>query len=349
MWECAYARVSYVLMAGIKEVAAHAGVSTTTVSHVINRTRYVAAETVERVERAVAELGYSPNRAARALAHGSNNVVGLIVSDIANPFFPDVVKGFESAAVARGWDVFLMNTNYDPQRMAHCVERMASQRVKGVAIMTSEFPRGFVDRLRDYAISVVGLDIGKLEQYVSSISIDYEDGIRQATEHLAAMGHRSIGFICGPDRLNSHFRRRNAFEKNAKKLGMQFTVIKGEISDKAGESAVDLLLKSPKPVTAIMTASDLIAFGALRRLHTLKKSVPEQVSLIGFDDILFASITQPALTTVAIHRKDLGQLAVEALHSLSADPSHTGIHYQTYSRLIVRNSTAPPPASRRGM
>jgi DNA-binding LacI/PurR family transcriptional regulator len=335
-------------MAGIKEVAAHAGVSTTTVSHVINRTRFVAAETVERVERAIAALGYWPNRAARALAHGSNSVVGLIISDITNPFFPDVVKGFENAAIARGWDFFLMNTNYDPQRMAHCVERMASQRVKGVAIMTSEFPRGFVDRLRDYAISVVGLDIGKVEEYVSNISIDYEDGIRQATEHLAAMGHRSIGFICGPDRLKSHFRRRTAFEKNAKKLGMQFKVVRGEISDQAGEAAVDKLLTGQKPVTAMMTASDLIAFGVLRRLHTLKRIVPEQVSLIGFDDILFASVTQPALTTIAILRKDLGQLAAEALYSLSADPSHTGIQYQAYTRLVIRSSTAPPPASRRG-
>lgn len=335
-------------MAGIKEVAARAGVSTTTVSHVINRTRHVAAETIERVELAIADLGYSPNRAARALAHGSNNVVGLIISDITNPFFPEVVKGFENASVARGWDFFLMNTNYDSNRMAHCVERMASQRVKGVAIMTSEFPRGCVDRLRDFAISVVGLDIGKVEEYVSSISIDYEDGIRQATEHLAAMGHHSVGFICGPDRLKSHFRRRTAFEANAKKLGMRLRIIKGEISDVAGESAVDVLLESPKAVTAIMTASDVIAFGALRRLQTLRKNVPDQVSLIGFDDILFASITQPALTTVAIPRKDLGQLAVEALHSLSADPSHAGVQYQAYSRLVVRSSTAPPPASRRG-
>jgi len=335
------------MAAGIKEVAAHAGVSISTVSHVVNRTRTVAAETVDRVERAIAELGYSPNRTARALAHGSPNIVGLIISDITNPFFPDVVKGFESSAAARGWDYFLMNTNYDPRRMEHCVERMASQRVKGVAIMTSEFPRGFVDRLRDYAISVVGLDIGKVEEYVSNISIDYEDGIRQAAEHLAAMGHRAIGFICGPDRLKSHFRRRTAFEGNAKKLGMHFKVVKGDISVEAGEAAVDLLLDGAKPVTAIMAASDLIAFGALRRLNDLKKGVPEHVSLIGFDDILFASITQPALTTVAILRKDLGQLAVEALHALSTDPSHAGVQYKSYSRLVVRNSTAPPTSARR--
>jgi DNA-binding LacI/PurR family transcriptional regulator len=334
-------------MAGIKEVAAHAGVSVSTVSHVINRTRFVAAETVERVEKSITQLGYSPNRAARALAQGSNNLVGLIISDITNPFFPDVVKGFENAALARGWDFFLMNTNYDLQRMAHCVERMIAQRVKGVAIMTSEFQRGLVDHLREHAIPVVALDVGTADQYVSNISIDYEDGIRQATEHLAAMGHRSIGFICGTDRLRSHLRRRTAFEKSAKKLGMQFKVVSGEVSDTAGELAVSTLIEGPRPVTAIMTASDLIAFGALRRLATLQKRVPEQVSLIGFDDIFFASVTQPALTTVAILRRDLGQLAAEALNSISVDPSHAGTEYQVYSRLIVRQSTGRRSTSRR--
>lgn len=333
-------------MAGIKEVAKHAGVSLSTVSHVINQTRYVAPETAERVEAAIAALKYAPNRAARALAHGSSNLVGLVISDITNPFFPDVVKGFENASITRGWDFFLMNTNYDAQRMAHCVERMIAQRVKGVAIMTSEFQRGLVDRLREYAIPVVALDIGIVDKYVSNISIEYEDGIRQATEHLAAMGHRSIGFVCGPDRLRSHFKRRTAFERSAEKLGMHFQVIRGEISDAAGEAAVDTLLANAKPVSAIMTASDIIAFGALRRLTARKVRVPQQMSLIGYDDIFFASITQPAMTTVAIQRKDLGQLAAEALHALSADAAHAGAEYQVYSRLVVRQSSGPRSPAR---
>lgn len=335
-------------MASIREVAEQAGVSVSTVSHVINRTRYVAAETVDRVERSIAALGYSPSRIARALAHGSTNLVGLVISDITNPFFPDVVKGFENAAVDRGWDFFLMNTNYDPKRMTHCVDRMIAQRVNGVAILTSEFQRGLIDRLRSQAIPVVALDIGTVGQYVSNISIDYEDGIRQATEHLAAMGHRSIGFICGSDQLKSHLRRRTAFEENAKRLGMQFKVISGEISDKAGELATATLLKGPKPVTAVMTASDIIAFGVLRCLTKLKKRVPEQVSLIGFDDILFASVTQPALTTIAILRNDLGRLAAEALNSISIDASFAGAEYRVYSRLVVRQSTGPIAPSRRG-
>jgi DNA-binding LacI/PurR family transcriptional regulator len=326
-------------MAGIKEVAVRAGVSVSTVSHVINRTRFVAEETVSRVENAIIELGYSPNRVARALAHGSGNLVGLVISDITNPFFPDVVRGFEDDTVARGWDFFLMNTNYDPARMEHCVDRMIAQRVKGVAIMTSEFQQGLVDRLRNNAIPVVALDQGTVSNFVSNISIDYEDGVRQATEHLAAMGHRSIGFICGSDRLRSHRRRRLAFESNAKKLGMAFRVTSGEISDAAGEAAVDGMLSGAKPVTAIMTASDLIAFGVLRRLTMLRKRVPEQVSLIGFDDIFFASITQPTLTTIAIDRRDLGKMAADALHRLTIDSEHAGRDYQLYSRLVVRQST----------
>ncbi len=328
-------------MASIKDVATRAGVSVSTVSHVINRTRFVAEETAARVERSIAELGYSPNRAARALAHGSSNLVGLVISDITNPFFPDIVRGFEDNTAARGWDYFLMNTNYDPARMEHCVDRMIAQRVKGVAIMTSEFQRGLVDRLRNNAIPVVALDLGTPGNFVSNISIDYEDGIRQATEHLAAMGHRSLGFICGSDRLSSHLRRRLAFEGNAKKLGMTFKVKSGEISDAAGEAAVDDLVSGAKPVSAIMTASDLIAFGALRRLNTLKKRVPEQISLVGFDDILFASITLPALTTIAIDRRDLGNMAADTLYRLTVDPAHAGHDHQLYSRLVVRQSTGP--------
>jgi LacI family transcriptional regulator len=273
----------------------------------------------------------------------------LIISDITNPFFPDVVKGFENAAVARDWDLFLMNTNYDPRRTADCVKRLIAQRVKGVAIMTSEFQRDLVDRFRDAAIPVVALDIGSVDRFVSNITIDYEDGIRQAVEHLVALGHRSIGMICGADRLRSHFRRRTAFEETAKKLGIQFKVCSGEISDTTGELSVDALLEGPRPVTAIATASDVIAFGALRRLVALKKRVPEQVSLVGYDDILFASNTQPALTTVAIPRKELGQLAAEALYSLSVAPSHAGTEYPFYSRLIVRQSTGLCPAAPRSL
>ncbi len=335
-------------MASIKEVADLAGVSVSTVSHVINRTRFVAEDTVARVERSITALGYSPNRAARALAHGSSNLVGLVISDIANPFFPDVVRGFEDETMARGWDFFLMNTNYDPTRMEHCIDRMIAQRVKGVAIMTSEFQQGLVDRLRNNSIPVVALDLGTVSDYVSNISIDYEDGIRQATEHLAAMGHRSVGFICGSDRLRSHLRRRLAFESSAKKLGMTFKVVSGEISDAAGEAAVDGLICGSKPVTAIMTASDLIAFGALRRLNTLQKRVPEQVSLVGFDDIFFASVTQPALTTIAIDRRELGRKAADALHWLTIDPRHAGQEYQVYCRLVIRQSTSHDTNKTRG-
>ncbi|MGC1969243.1 MAG: substrate-binding domain-containing protein [Candidatus Acidiferrales bacterium] len=265
--------------------------------------------------------------------------MGLIISDICNPFFPDIVRGFEEDAISRGWDFFLMNTNYDTVRMEHCVDRMIAQRVKGVAVMTSEFQRGLVDRLRDNAIPVVALDLGAVDQFVSNISIDYEDGIRQATEHLAAMGHRSIGFVCGSDRLRSHLRRRLAFESNAKKLGMAFKVVSGEVSDIAGENAVEALFTGSKPLTAIMTASDLIAFGVLRKLQTLRLCVPQQISVVGFDDIFFASITQPSLTTIALGRRELGKMALDALYRLSADSAHNGMSYQIFCRLVMRQST----------
>src|SRR5213082_180386 len=173
----------------IKDVAKLSGVSTATVSHVINKTRYVSDETRRRVLGAIENVGYTPNIHARNLASGQSRTLGLIISDITNPFFPDLVKSIQERALELGYDVIVLNTNYEPARDARYVQRLLELRVLGAMILTTEMD-----------ISVVFLDIGKVGPHTSNIRVNYEKGVHEAVEHLLELGHRQIAFISGPVR-----------------------------------------------------------------------------------------------------------------------------------------------------
>src|ERR671917_1989250 len=190
-------------MSSIKDVAREAGVSTATVSHVINSTRFVSDEVRARVLEAVELCGYYPNAHARSLASGRSRILGLVVSDISNPFFPELVKAIEAAAFEQGYDVVLSNTNYDPGRTSHYVRRLIERKVAGVALMTSELDGALVKELASREVSVVFLDLGEPGVHMSNLRVDYETGIEEAIRHLAGLGHREIAFISGPAHLRS--------------------------------------------------------------------------------------------------------------------------------------------------
>src|SRR5262249_22258823 len=160
---------------------------------------------------AIAELNYYPNTHARTLVSGRSRIFGLIISDITNPFFPDLVKGFEDAAVRRGQEVIIGNTDYNPRRMAHCIRRMLERKVDGVAVMTSEPDPALLEELVRRKVPTALLDTGKAGEASSVIHIDYAHGIREAVEHLCGLGHRRIGFIAGPAELPSAQIRRESF------------------------------------------------------------------------------------------------------------------------------------------
>jgi LacI family transcriptional regulator len=195
----------------IKDVARLAGVSTATVSHVINNTRFVREETRQKVLAAIEEAGYTPNLHARSLASGYSRTFGLIVSDIANPFFPELVKSIQRRAAEAGYDVILANTNYDERLTVSCVERLLQQKVRGVAIMTSEMDTALIDRLAQREVAVVFLDLGPVGPHTSNINVDYESGVRAGVEHLIELGHRRIAYVGGPRHLRSPERRVSAF------------------------------------------------------------------------------------------------------------------------------------------
>jgi LacI family transcriptional regulator len=328
----------------IKDVARAAGVSTATVSHVINNTRFVTSETRARVLRAVEECDYYPNAHARGLVSGRSSILGLIVSDITNPFFPELVKSIESAGFERGYDVILSNTDYDPGRTSHYVRRLIERQVAGVALMTSELDPALVCELARRHVSVVFLDLDAPGVNMSNLCIDYEGGIDEAVRHLAALGHERIAFVGGPPRLRSAVRRSEAFRQSFRRYlpcAPPPAFVEGDFKFDGGRAAARELFSRGRLPTAVVAANDMMALGVLHECRAASVRVPEDVSIVGFDDVAFASISQPALTTVCLPRRELGRLAVEALLETVEHPERRGVERRVPTYLIERGSTGP--------
>lgn len=326
-----------------------AGVSTATVSHVVNNSRFVSDETKRKVLAAIERCGYTPNAHARNLATKQNHTFGLILSDISNPFFPELVKSIQERAIELGYDISMANTNYDSERALGSVQRMLEQRVSGVAVMTSEMDDLLTRRLAEREVAVVFLDVGKVGPYVSNIVVNYEKGIRAGVEHLLGLGHRRIAYISGPLRLKSAQRRHLAFTRMMKKYESTLHTLpwiyEGDFKAAGGQRAVvEMLQIKPRP-TAIVAANDLMAMGALGELKKAGLRVPGDISVVGFDDILFAALTDPPLTTVALPREEIGRASVDALLNTIKDNSRMGREYKITPRLVVRESTGPVPVS----
>ncbi len=328
--------------ASIKDVARRAGVSIATVSHVLNGTRDTRSETRERVLAAIQELGYSQNQAARNLARGRSTLLGLIISDIRNPFFPEVTAAFQDQALLHSMETLVLNTNYDAQRTLNSVKRLIGLQVPAVAILTSQIDPGVMEMLAEQRVSAVYLDLGRVDKYVSNILLDYEHGIAEALEHLTELGHRRIAYIGGPMRLHSAQRRKEAFLESAAQMGIEpGPTIDADFTVKGGYFAAGKLLAGQAP-SAIVAGNDLTAIGILHRAYDGGLRVPDDLSIVGFDDILIAEYTQPALTTVAVPRTEIGKAAFQALWAMMHDPEAAGREFPLGTRLVTRQSSANP-------
>src|SRR5438034_5259687 len=210
----------------IRDVAKEAGVSTATVSNVLNKTGKVGRSTHRVVLSAVKRLGYVPDVHARHLASRDRRTLGIIVSDIENPFFPEVIKSFEVRARELGYDAILSDTNYDPRRTREAAERMMEHKVRGVAIMTSEISLRLIHELARRKIAVTFLDLAPARGYMSHLRIDYFSGVEQIVKYLHSNGHRRIAFIAGSPTLKSNLARLQAYEKCMQDLGLELGPIK---------------------------------------------------------------------------------------------------------------------------
>jgi DNA-binding LacI/PurR family transcriptional regulator len=326
------------LGANIKDVAQRAGVSIATVSHVLNGTRPTRQHTRQRVLAAVTELGYSQNQAARNLVRGRSSLLGLIISDVRNPFFPEITAAFQDEALAHEMDALVLNTNYDPQRTLNSVRRLIGLQVPGVAVLTSQIEPSIITMLANRRIAAVYLDLGPVDHSISNIIIDYESGISQALQYLSRLGHRRIGYIGGPAHLPSAQRRKQAFVEAASRLGVDPEhTIESDFTVRGGYLGCSQLLASYNP-TAIVAGNDLTAIGILHCAYDTRKRVPDELSVVGFDDILFAEYAQPPLTTVALPRPEIGRVAFEALWAMISDPTLAGREFRISPRLVVRQS-----------
>ncbi len=333
----------------IRMVAQHAGVSIATVSRVMNRVPSVGAKLAKKVWESVEELGYFPNTQARALVSGRSSLIGVIISDITNPFFPELIQSFEELAIKANYEILLGSTAYDPERMEVVIQRMLQRNVDGVAIMTFGIEAPLIQRLAAEGIPLVFMDIAPPEPGMSAIVVDYATGIGEAVQHLAVLGHRRIAFIAGPQSLLSASLRKDAFVSALATIGIACDpqyMFEGDHTLEGGIRAMQAFLQLAKIPTAIVCSNDMTAIGVLHAAAHARLRVPEDISIVGFDDIHIARYTVPTLTTVQMSCSSIASTAFNALRAYVEDDSAKWRPaYSLETHLNVRQSTGIPPGA----
>jgi LacI family transcriptional regulator len=332
----------------IREIAKRAKVSTATVSRTINRVPSVDPQLAKRVWKVVEELGYYPNTQARALVSGKSRIFGLIVSEITNPFFPEIVQSFEDIAVQHNYEILLTSTVHDPKRMELAVRRMIERRVDGVAILTFGMEESLIDDLRFRKVPLVFVDVGPHVAGVSNIRVNYQHGIRQAVQHLAALRHSRIALVTGPLHLKSALARKAAFEGAMQEIGLNIPpemIVVGDHKIEGGMQALEKLTGLRDRPTAVLCSNDMTAIGVMRAAYEYGIVIPRDLSVVGFDDIRLSQFTTPPLTTVQMSQTLLAEYAFKALRSEveRASTSPSGSEYELVTNLVLRGSTALAP------
>lgn len=330
----------------LAEVARQAGVSAATVSRVLSGRAAVSSPTRQRVLSVVRQLNYQPNVYAQALAGGRSHTIGMIVSNIENPFFLGVFCSLEEMASTQGYEVVVENTGYRRERLVNSIRSMLKRRVEGLAVIVSEMDGSLLDELAAQEVPTVFYDVGRPARNITNIRVRYDRGTFRVAEYLHSLGHRRLAFVGHHSGLGPLQERRRTFAQVMESFGpgVEWEAATGPDSPAGGRSATAQILSSPLRPTAILCANDYMAIGVIRELRDRGLSVPEDVSVSGFDNITLAEHLCPALTTVRIPQHEIGQLAFEAL---LFGPSGSGREIFIDPELIVRESTGPAPKRKR--
>jgi DNA-binding LacI/PurR family transcriptional regulator len=321
----------------IKDVARAAGVSASTVTRALSNPEMVNPATRDRVRQTAAALGYQPNRAARGLITGRTGNVGLLVPDLANPFFPSIVKGVQARAHEADYAVFLVDTDEDATAEAGLVRKLSKQ-VDGLILcsprMAEEELRAILD---ETPVVLVNRRIGR----VPSVTPAFTDAMRQAVSHLTALGHRRIAYVAGPKSSWANRERVRSLRATVAQADIELLEIGNVIPQfPGGVAAADQVLAAD--VTAVIAYNDLVALGLLHRFAARGVSVPGDISLLGFDDIALAEMVHPSLTTVALPKEQSGRAAVDLLLQLLDQPDRSAaVRRELPTQLMVRGSTGP--------
>jgi LacI family transcriptional regulator len=332
-------------MATVHDVARRAGVSTSTVSHVVNGTRYVSDELRERVMAAMRELDYTPNAAARMLTLKRSHTIGLIVSDIRNPFFASVARGVEDVAQERGYTLVLCNSDENADRETACLNALETRAVDGVLLASAGVADEHLSRLVKAGFPIVLVDRDLPELGAPAVLLDNEGAAYSAVRHLITRGHRRIAMISGRAAISTTTERIAGYRRALQEAGITTDdrlVVSGASTSEGGAVAANAVLDvHPRP-TAIFSGNNLMSIGALQAIVNRGLTVPEQIALVGFDDFPFpwSDAFRPHLTTVAQPTYELGRRAAELLVQRLKGGSFTSAPRVVLDgQLVVRESS----------
>ncbi|HUZ95513.1 MAG TPA: LacI family DNA-binding transcriptional regulator [Edaphobacter sp.] len=331
-------------------MVAMTGVSLGTVSAVLNGNGRVSDATRERVQAAITSLGYRPNLYASNLARRQTQLLGVIVSNLQNPFFAETAQAIEDAAAKHGFQISLMATNFSPDQHRAAVQQLLGARIAGLAIMTSEYDEDARKMVEASGVPTVYLDVGKPGKSVSIIRVDSRGGMQRAVEHLIDLGHRDLLFVrnsqtvSGPPLLSHKLRDQGLVSAlracSVKGLKTHTVDVCGPAAD-AGEQAIASVFGKVR-FTAVIATTDMVAMGVYRGLQSRNIRIPEDVSVVGFDNTYFSRFLNPPLTTVDLPRAELSRLTIETLLQLKRRRSKL---LPLATELIFRQSTARSPST----
>jgi LacI family transcriptional regulator len=330
-------------MATIKDVAAMAGVSFTTVSHVVNNTRPVSADVRAKVERAISQLNYVPSAVARSLKARSTATIGLVVPNSTNPYFAELSRGVEDGCAREGYCMFFCNSDDDPAKQRNYLRTLQEKRTDGLIVASAGDDAVLASSLTDTREPLVIVDRNIEGLSADLVQIDHERGAYLATKHLLELGHVRIGCITGPVATAVSAMRVHGFIRAMAERGIEIepsAIVESDFSGAGGQEAAGRLFDTVRP-TAIFACNDMMGIGALRVAAERGIRVPHDCSIIGFDDIELSSYTYPALSTVGQSVRALGEAAahmlIERISGVVSGPTRRRV---ITPRLILRESTA---------
>ena len=334
-------------MTTIRDVAERAGVATSTVSHVINGTRNVDPVLAKRVNAAISELDYRPSALARSMRRGRTHTVGLIIPDIANPFFSDLARALEDATLEAGYSTIICNSDGDEHKESGYLDVLLSKKVDGLVLVGDSRTSDSLRHAVEHGPPTVAVDRDLDDLPVSQVMVDNAGGGLVAGRHLLELGHRDIGVIAGPDGLGTSAKRLQGFSHALAEAGVsvrQERVFRGDFRATSGRAAIQRWLDTGSMPTAVFAENDLMAIGALSAAHAANIRVPLRLSVVGFDGIPFGADLSPALTTVTQPTAEIAAATVEMLLERLRDYDAPPRKMEFSVSLLVRESSGEVPA-----
>jgi DNA-binding LacI/PurR family transcriptional regulator len=328
----------------IKDIARTANVSHSTVSRALSNSPLVNPATAEKIRRIAAESNFRPSAVGRSLATGRTYMIGVVVASPAQPFVAEVLAGIEDVASQRGYSVILASTKGDPEREMATVQKFEERRVDGVLLIESRVRSISSSLLAETQIPMVSIDNQQAPDAACSVFVDNTSATRAAIRYLAQLGHRRIAYLGDRHGFDANTLRHDAYRTALESLGIGYDTrlaLDGDSDAEGGMRAMDRLLAASERPTAVFCFNDLTALGALAAIYQCQLRVPQDVSVVGFEDLPIAAFTQPPLTTVRQPRGQIGRIAADALFALLAGVKTDRVR-ALRGELIVRESTAPP-------